>query len=85
MSEAITRILVEDILVFAYCAEDQITDDFSVSQLERIASALCLADEETRCAFLQVVSEMAKEAAHSGDAGRARQLNSMPEHLGLVQ
>jgi hypothetical protein len=82
--EQITRILIEDILTFAYCDEDQMAEDFSVAQLERIASALRASDQAVTQAFLVVVQQMAKESRGSGDTERAEQLDSMPSHLGLA-
>lgn len=82
--ETIIRILVEDILVFACCDEDQIAEDFSVAQLERIAQSLVISDPASTKSFLDVVSAMAEEAKSAGATERAEQLEAMPSHLGLV-
>jgi hypothetical protein len=82
--EQITRILVENILTFAYCDEDQIAEDFSVAQLERIASALGSSGNEAIQSFLGVVRQMAEESRSAGNAERAEQLDAMPSHLGLA-
>ena len=81
--ETIIRILVENILVFAYSREDQIAEDFSVQQLEHIAQALLALDDATIQIFLQVVRSMAFEARTAGSNDRAEQLDEMPSHLGL--
>jgi hypothetical protein len=82
--ESLTRILVEDILVFAYCDEDQIAEDFSVAQLERIAHALSTSTQDTILEFVRVVQTMANEARNFGQTERADRLDSMPSHLGLA-
>lgn len=82
--EQITRILIEDILIFAYCDEEQIAEDFSVAQLERIASKLKASGEISTQFFLGIVGQMANESRDSGNAVRADQLDAMPSHLGLA-
>lgn len=82
--EAIIRILVEDILTFAYCDEDQIAEDFSVAQLERIAQSIISSGPAAIALFLGVIDSMASEARAVGSEERAAQLESMPSHLGLA-
>lgn len=82
--EQITRILAEDILTFAYCREDQMAEDFSVAQLERIASALEASGLSSIQLFLSTVRRMADESRMAGNPERAGQLDAMPAHLGLV-
>lgn len=82
--DTIIRTLVEDILVFAYSTEDQIAEDFSVSQLERIAQALSAAGGQVIQQFQDVVQIMASEARSVGQTERAVQLESMPSHLGIT-
>jgi hypothetical protein len=82
--EPIIRILVEDILTFAYCDGDQIDEDFSVAQLERIAQALKAAGGPSTDSFLAVVASMADESRSAGNEDRAGQLDAMPLHLGLA-
>jgi hypothetical protein len=81
--DSIIQILVEDILVFAYCSADQIDEDFSVEQLERIASKVSAAGDSDVKRFCAVVRAMADEARASGQLQRAEQLDAMPQHLGL--
>lgn len=82
--QQLIRILVEDILTFAYCDEDQIAEDFSAAQLERIAAALGASGDAAIQSFLGAVSDMTNEARASGDNERTEQLELMSSHLGLV-
>jgi hypothetical protein len=80
--DPLIKILVEDILVFAYC-DDQIDEDFSVEQLERIAASVSQAGAAEVERFCSVVRAMAYEARSAGQLQRAEQLDAMPGHLGL--
>jgi hypothetical protein len=81
--DPLIQILVEDILVFAYCSDDQIDEDFSVEQLERIAGCVSAAGEGEVKRFLAVVRTMADEARENGQPVRAEQLDAMPRQMGL--
>ena len=81
--DPLIQILVEDILVFAYCSDDQIDEDFSVEQLERIVGCVSAAGEGEVKRFLAVVRAMADEARENGQPVRAEQLDAMPRHMGL--
>lgn len=82
--EPIIRILVEDILTFAYCEDNQIAEDFSVAQLERIAYALRKSEQPIINAFLNEVKQMANDSRASDNIDRAQQLDALPVHLGLI-
>ena len=81
--EELIRLLVEDVLTFAYCDEDQMSEDFSVAQLERIAQGLLSAGSESIDLFVKIVHQMALEARENSLEERASKLDSMPLHLGL--
>jgi hypothetical protein len=81
--DPLIKILVEDILVFAYCSDDEIHEDFSVEQLERIAASVSEAGASEVERFCGVVRAMADEARASGQLQRAEQLDAMPQHMGL--
>jgi hypothetical protein len=77
------RIIAEDVLVFAYCSEDQIDEAFSVAQLERISQQLRSSGVDAIARFIQTVRVMQEEAGAQGLDERFEQLASMPDHLGL--
>lgn len=81
--DAFAKLIAEDVLIFAYCSEDNMDEDFAVTQLERIAEQLRSMDEEVRSRFINAVREMERESRAAGLEERADQLASMPEHLGL--
>lgn len=80
--DAFIRILVEDILVFAYC-DDQIDEDFSIKQLERITADVSAAGTAEVERFRSVVRTMADEARASCQAERAESLDALPGDMGL--
>jgi hypothetical protein len=81
--DELARIVVEDVLAFAYCGENEIDDDFSVAQLERIAHQLRSAEASVTEQFIRTIHSMEQEARQRGEDERARRLSSMPAHLGL--
>lgn len=81
--DAFAKIIAEDVLVFAYCGEDQMDEEFSVTQLERVALELRLAGDKAIASFIRTVADMEQEARAQGLSERAEQLASMPIHLGL--
>ena len=82
--EMIIRVLVEDILSFAFCDEEQMSEDFSVAQLERIAQHLRLLPQIELDEFIAVVQAMSVEAHAGGDTMRGEQLDLVPSHLGIM-
>ncbi|BCU79406.1 hypothetical protein [Luteolibacter sp. LG18] len=82
--DALIRILVEDVLIFANSDEEQMAEDFAVVQLERIASDLLSAGDGPIQQFHRVVEEMIREAKGSGNESRQLLLQSLPSHLGLI-
>ena len=56
------RILVEDIMAFAYCSDSKVDSDYAIANLTRIAQSVAAAGEDSVSAFRQTVELMAKEA-----------------------
>lgn len=81
---SLVRTLIEDVLIFAYCEDDQIEEDFAVAQLERIASDLKQMDSSQIDILLSTIREMSTEARSAGLEERAKCLDQMPSHLGMV-
>jgi hypothetical protein len=80
---ALARILAEDVLTFAYCDENEIDEDFAVTQLERISYCLRQATKDEIQAFISAVKALEKEAKAQGNKERATQFKTMVSHLGL--
>lgn len=79
----LAQILIENILVFAYCEESEVDPDFAISQLERIAHQLRESSAATIAEIKKAISGLARNAEKSGDLERAERLRLMPGHLGL--
>ncbi|HEY1123512.1 MAG TPA: hypothetical protein VGE67_17985 [Haloferula sp.] len=79
--DPLIRILIEDILVFEHCSEDQMDDDFAIEQLERIVAGVLSAGEEGVSRFFAEVRAMADEARANGQLQRAEQLEAIPEQM----
>ncbi|HWB07325.1 MAG TPA: hypothetical protein VG796_30145 [Verrucomicrobiales bacterium] len=82
--EALFKIIIEDILAFAYCEDGEGFRDYCVSQLERISYDLKSADKAVIEAFIAATRSMAAEAAANGDKARAERIALIPEHSGLL-
>ena len=80
----LTDILIDDILVFAYCNDDKIDPDFAVVQLERIAEDIQSLKNSNRSLFLEKVAARSELAKEHGDSLLAARLKELPEHLGLA-
>jgi hypothetical protein len=78
-------IIIDTILAFALCGDDEVDPDFAVKELEGIASRLKELDPQTKQAFLNKVYAEANLAARAGNPERAQELRELPENMGLLE
>ncbi len=78
-------IIIDDVLVFAYCDDSEVEPDFAVAQLERIAASLLALAVDDRKLVVEKISRRSVDARLQGDFILAERLSALPGHLGIEE
>lgn len=81
--ERVLRLLIADIMIFAYCQDAEIDPDFAVAQLERHAAEIAQWPQELLSLFRMEVQDASRQAREQGNQEDADRLDLLPEHLGI--